>query len=727
MAWRVRDRETNEWLPIQAGTLRDARAQAERDFRFFLPGKRLEIIEFGGFSGNVRRTGRRVWMDAEESWVDGGSSRMHNFTAGPVSSSLLPSSTTGFSIPELPGQPGIPGPGIPELPGTPGGPSLPEPELPPGELPPQNPPGGGGGGEVLPPSPPTPGGGGGGGGGGGYGPVSPDPPNNDPQPSPNETIDEATSDLAWWDIGEEGFGLAEGGILAGTLAALGLGGVLIRDTALPEDERVFLRRYNATADDADAAWFTWSPQFSSALTDSQMNNLRDVLKRDFARGGPLSRAYTQGKLAANRSRDNWSAFDKDYNTTNFKPGTVEGQGVVVTVTEPEEFWFEETNKEVLSQEEIERLISSGRWSQRGNKFVNNLGQTLNPRKVRKNESIPEIDGLTPIQWLGGARTADDAAVASEASAAAEEDEATRKRMATESRIRDLEASLARVGSRSAAEVIAQREATRKQQEAADARALLAQQKREADLAKMEKDKQQRILDARMRGYAKLGQEMPDSETTWGRHQLEKGWIETWINARFGDSIESWKYVRTGKTKDANGNPTGPDELVLVYSDESAPNFGHTSGMGPEQRTEKWKRSELIGWDFLPVGFGPGGVPIWKSGRDPAWFAQTDVVQKTGVTAFTRRMPRTIADFNRRMNGSGYRMEKRTRQRNIRNRKKPEAVTAYVERGVLKSKNDARLLAKVMRHNNIRTRVHPVKGGHGLYLNDIDVKRRIIRG
>lgn len=47
---------------------------------------------------------------------------------------------------------------------------------------------------------------------------------------------------------------------------------------------------------------------------------------------------------------------------------------------------------------------------------------------------------------------------------------------------------------------------------------------------------------------------------------------------------------------------------------------------------------------------------------------------------------------------------------------------YNARAVAKSKNDAVMAAKILRSRGVRTRINPLKGGHGLYLNSNDLRR-----
>ena len=482
---------------------------------------------------------------------------------------------------------------------------------------------------------------------------------------------------------------------AAVLGAIGLGGwFLTRDRV--DDRRI----YNATEADAERAWSSWKNEFNSQLPRAEVNRLRDTLKKDFLRGGPLSRAYAQGELSLDFSRKGWAAFGMEYNTINFPPASEIGRGIVVDAVEESKFYYNPEEKEVYTYSELQRKVATGQWIARGNSFVNELGQVVKLEQKKRGQMIPAL-GMTPEQFREGTPSgAEEEALA--------EDAILRRGASLRAESERLERELAQLSTLDPAAAIEAERKRAEQQRRTDA---LAVQRREKQLEIQEEQrllKEQQQFESTSQGFMRLGSEVSDADVSFQRYKLDRENIENFLKANYGDAVQEFKYARTGRGKDAAGNPTGPDKLIIVWTKEAAKIIGYGSDVPSKQRTETWTRQSLIDNNSLPLGYGVGGVPIWKRGAPP-WIERTELARKTSIRLAPSRMKSGAISANRNRYNSTF-------SRNIKGQR-------YVVNkwGVQERKVDGKRVAGAMRSLGIRTRLLPVSKGWATYLNRSDVR------
>jgi hypothetical protein len=443
---------------------------------------------------------------------------------------------------------------------------------------------------------------------------------------------ESSGALEALDIGSDGFGWEEGGALALIGAGIGLGAW---DQTREKDKRV-IRIFNASAKDteelADKVWYEFSASFVGSLTEQELNDQRELLRRDFLRSGPLFKAYRKDDLVLTHDRKRWLPFGREYITSNFKPST----GIATLEVRAEKFVYDTDSGEVFTEAEFRANVNpdTGIWSGQtigggGIQVRDARGNLLTLRPAQRGRLIPGF-GVTPEEALAGVTKADkkaakelEAATTVKTSSSQSLAKAEREQVEAERELAEIRRQLARTASMNPADIIAEEDKKRQNQEkrdkeARDRRAVLEETARKAASKKKREDRE-----AVERGYANLSSKVGDNAVSKARFKLDRTWVARFVSSGMGGNIpsskiESWDYVK-------DGGPEG-DELQVVWTDDHARSMNYPEEYLPV--TERWSRKKLIDAGSIPERFGPGGSPIFcrDCGR-PEWTTVAPLARK----------------------------------------------------------------------------------------------------
>jgi len=464
--------------------------------------------------------------------------------------------------------------------------------------------------------------------------------------------------------------------------------------ALSEREE---REYNRTKEQARNA-FTL---FSSSIDSTKRTDLLTLLEIDFARNGPLWKAYERDLLALNLDRNNWSIGGIDYTAKNF--GKKDGFAVLPKV---EEIFAYTEDGYVIGAGELQRKVDSkayvGAKKTGAGKIsvIDELGNRLEFQTVARGEFIPSL-GNTPEGILSKTKFV-------ERRATTDSDEVALSKARLEEIRREL--SRTSLGStKTPSELIAEfdrKEAFKARQAQADEEAkerrIQRQKDREAKEAMDLLKKQEQLAQANQR----LGRVVIDSQVSDTRHKLDKNWVDQYVRSGFGgtvpsDAILSHKY---------NYNPNG-SVLEIEWTDEYSENvLKKPAGFNKET----WTRDALINLRAVPIAYGIGGSPLFSqngapSSIQPAWVSNTVFEPKkasiVASSAMSRRRPSTFG-------------------RTLQNSAKSNKIRNYYRRiggdtfnGTKKSipKNTAVMIANRARTKGMKARVIPSSKGYRVYV------------
>jgi len=476
--------------------------------------------------------------------------------------------------------------------------------------------------------------------------------------------------------------------VVGGAVALGAGAY-----ALSEREE---REYNRTKSQARSA-FTL---FSSSIDSTNKTDLLTLLEIDFARSGPLWKAYERDLLALNLDRNNWSIGGIDYTAKNF--GKKEGFAVLPKV---EEIFAYTDDGYVIGAGELQRKVDSkayvGAKKTGAGKIsvIDELGNRLEFQTVARGEFIPSL-GNTPEGILSKTKFV-------ERSSSSDSDEVA----LSKARLEEIRRELSRTTMGSAktpSELIAEfdrKEAFKARQAQADADAKERREQREKDrqaqLAMELLKKQEQLAQANQR----LGRVVIDSQVGSTRHKLDNNWVDKYVKSGFGgtvpsDAILSHKYVY---------NPNG-SVLEIEWSDDYSENvLKKPAGFNKET----WTRDALITLRVVPIAYGIGGSPLFSqngapSSIQPAWVNNTLFEpSKASVVASSVSMKPRLS-FGRSLSNSVKANKLRSYYRRI---------GGDTFNGSRKSipKNHAVLIANRARTKGMKARVIPSSQGYRVYV------------
>lgn len=451
-----------------------------------------------------------------------------------------------------------------------------------------------------------------------------------------EVMDETDESWAEW---------AEDNALLLGAGAVGLAGVGFDLTR--EEDSLIRRVFNRSKELADSVWLEYVDLFPTE--GSKRADMRELLRRDFAREGPLYLAHQKGELAANLSRSNWTAFDRDYNERNFPPKKFPGFARLDTKVEA--YLYDPISGDVITKEEFSNLITTGRFARptkfkkgRKNGFtvINQRGDKVNFIVAKPNEFIDELNN-TPKNAYDGLDFEEQA----ESDPDSEVIAIRKEREKLERQLKELESTLGRTMSSSLSplEIIAQEEERAKRQLEADERAKKrieeAAEKKQKEMAKKAADEQRKLENL----VASAGDLVSDTQVSKERYELDKQWVQRYVSSGLGGVIPS-DAIKDAKYEYEKGGSV----LKIEYTPEFAVSRGYPEGFA----TEKWSRNRLIELNAIPQQYGPGFTPLWftTSGRAspsrPSW--ATSSKMNPTLKSFSRKLPRS---YFRNISGQKY--------------------------------------------------------------------------
>lgn len=413
-----------------------------------------------------------------------------------------------------------------------------------------------------------------------------------------------------------------------------------------EDESLIRRVFNRSKEEADAVWAEYADLFP--LEGEIRSNMRELLRRDFARGGPLYLAHEKGKLNANLSRSNWTAFDRDYNERNFPPKKFPGFARLDAKVEA--YLYDPESGDVLTKEEFSNLLTTGRFARptkykKGKKtgftIINQKGDKVTFIVAKPNEFIEAL-GNTAKNAYDGLDFEEQAENDPDSEVVA----IRKEREKLERDLDELKRSLGRATSAlSPLEIIAQEEERAKRQLEADERAKKriaeAEEKKQAEMARKAAEEQRKLENL----VASAGDLVMDNQVSKERYELDKQWVQRFVASGLGGLIPSDAIEKAEYEFDKGGSV-----LKITYSPDFAASRGYPDGFA----TEKWSRRRLIELNAIPQQYGPGFTPLWftTSGRAsserPRW--ATSAKMNPTLKSFSRKLPRS---YFRNIGGQKY--------------------------------------------------------------------------
>lgn len=458
-------------------------------------------------------------------------------------------------------------------------------------------------------------------------PASTIPPNLDVNTPKEDLIQPTNADIAasveaadmgetamddFWD--EYGTAVAIG---AGAAAAGGLAFDLTRD-----EDKSFLRRlFSASKSKADSVF----GEYSSSIR-SNKDRMAELLRRDFARNGPLYQAWQSGDLSLSLNRDEWVAFGKRYNETNFPRKKWPG---FATIREETKIFLvnEETGK-VFRESEVNKKVKNSEWVLDKSKVstkeiihvIDEAGEKLTVKRFKRGQKIPSL-GNTPENILAGRDYVEEVVVAKDDNrdTAKELRAARNERARLEAQLKELEARKNRtVDPLKAIELEMERlerqaESDRLQKE--------RQQKREEERLEREQEEKERKEKALIEAQQRLGMSLRDNDVDDNRYALDKEWVSRFVASGLGGAVSSDDIASFEYDRDKSG-----EVLVINYKDGSLP--------------ERWPRSLLIEMNGIPISYGPRFSPLWDSKRGitaspPEWASS---IRKNPTTSLVGASP-----------------------------------------------------------------------------------------
>lgn len=476
--------------------------------------------------------------------------------------------------------------------------------------------------------------------------------------------------------------------------AVGAGAIAVGAGAYLLSERDE-REYNRTKAQARTAF----QLFSSSIDSTKKTDLLALLEIDFARNGPLWKAYERDLLALNLDRDNWSIGGIDYTSKNF--GKKEGFAVLPKV---EEIFAYTEDGYVIGAGELQRKVDSKAYvgaKKTGSgkiSVIDELGNRLEFQTVGRGEFIESL-GNTPEGILNKTKYVQRTSIE-------DSDEVA----LSKARLEEIRRELSRTSvssSKTPSELIAEfdrKEAFKKRQAKADEEAkerrLKRQQEREAKEAMALLKKQEILAQANQR----LGRVIIDSQVDDTRHKLDKNWVDQYVRSGFGgtvpsDAILSHKYEY---------NPNGSILEIEWTNDYSENVLKKPAGFNKET----WTRSALINLRAVPIAYGIGGSPLFSqngspSSITPAWVNNTIFDTSASIVA-SGSPPTRLTGFGR----SASRSIKANQNRKYYRRIKGDNFTGS-KRSI--PKDHAITIANRARIKGMKARVIPSSKGYRVYV------------
>lgn len=459
-------------------------------------------------------------------------------------------------------------------------------------------------------------------------PVSTIPPNLDVDTPKEDLIQptnaEIVANLESSDMGEtamddfwDEYGTAVG-IGAGLAAAAGAAAF---DLNRDEDKSFLRRLFSASKSKADSVFGEYSQSIRS-----NKDRMAELLRRDFARNGPLYQAWQSGDLSLSLNRDEWVAFGKKYNEANFP--RKKWPGFATIREETKVFLVNEETGQVFTEADVRSKIKSSEWvgdkSKTSTKdivhIIDEAGNPLTVKRFKRGQKIASL-GNTPENILAGRDYVEEIVVAKDDNrdTAKELRAAQNERARLEAQLRELEAKSNRtVDPLKAIEL--QMERLERQAES-DRLQKERQQKREEERLEREQEEKERKEKALIEAQQRLGMSLRDNDVDDNRYALDKEWVSRFVASGLGGAVSSDDIASFEYDRDKSG-----EVLVINYKDGSLP--------------ERWPRSLLIEMNGIPISYGPRFSPLWDSKRGitaspPEWASS---IRKNPTTSLVGASP-----------------------------------------------------------------------------------------
>jgi hypothetical protein len=408
-----------------------------------------------------------------------------------------------------------------------------------------------------------------------------------------------------------------GTILAAGVGLATVGGIALNRTRNKDEDdpkRVFNRSKKL-------ARGLWNKEFRKRAMDEGSNSdkLLDQLQRDFVREGPLYLASQKGTLYLSPDRNSWIIETKKgdgwkdlnvavgrtlvYNDTNFG----KAPGFAVDIEEVSAYAIDSATQRIFTNLDLKRKKQSGQWvltqtSADTVAVIDEVGNKFTLDVVLPDFFVPEwgntAEGFFNRREYNPSQPADVIAPTNQAV------------MDLEAEIAALEAGLGNARKKGKISLddylraeAAQGKTLDKQEEFDKRQKALAdereKQRKDAEAAKIKRD-----ADTVSRNNENLARETPDASVDTIRYKIELEFMQAYVDSGLGYTMDradivNWSYELT---------PSGP-KLKIEFTPEKASALGQPTGYNSQEFT----RESLIGIRALPVSFGPGYVPYWKSG------------------------------------------------------------------------------------------------------------------
>ncbi len=411
------------------------------------------------------------------------------------------------------------------------------------------------------------------------------------QQQANDNTQENQDALAeFWD--EYRFPIAVAGVAAAGAAI---------DLNRKEDKSLLKRLFSASKSKADSVFL----EYASGIRAND-ERMKELLRRDFARNGPLYTAWTQNQLTLSTNRDSWIAYGKPYTRANFPlkdwPGFAtikEPANIFLVNLETGQVFDETTGKAKMSTGDWVGVVADARTNTVTVTDESGRQQVLS--RVKRGTFLEELEN-TPENVLAGVKYVDPLSGGvtgtSDLSIAAQL--RTKERETLERQLAELEAGM---GDLDPLERVAMEEERMERQRISDEQQKAAIAEFQASEKAKKEAQEKKEKDAIEKAAQKLGLKLPDTQVDQTRYKVDLEWVKRYVDSGLAgqcetDCIESWSY-----DFDADGS-----ELVIEYTPEYRASINL-----PEGYKERFSRKRLIEINGMPQQYGPGLTALWERG------------------------------------------------------------------------------------------------------------------
>ena len=525
----------------------------------------------------------------------------------------------------------------------------------------------------------------------------------------------------------------------GAVGAVGLIGAGVAITNDDDDDDRKPRKRNRTKEEARKVF---ASDYKVLADSSASSKLEQLLQIDFAKQGPLYRAFKADRLRLNSARNGWVIQKNDgiyypYDRANFG----KERGFSVLPVEAQKYVYSATGL-VLPEEQFKQRVKQGAYTnpekipgERGFTFIDERGNRIRALVGAKDQYVPEFKNTLAGYFnripydeksVKAAKDKEEVSDAvKEALAKVAALEAARGK--TDATILTPEEYLASLGS---ASTKSGQSALKKQQEAEKAMKKAAEE-REKRQKELEIQKAAAEREKVLKLNENLGKKVSDTAVDGERYKYEAKYVDQYVRSNLGNSIPENSIVDATYLYSPGGQ-----KLVITYTDEHAARIGLPAGFNKQE----FSRETLIQLGVVPSQFGPSFSPIFSTGYAPMYpdSSMTGPSVKTGnAAANTGTMgffPAGAVDAKKKQSGlnafaTGQRLfTKRVQSKNCGCGQTP--CRTYGRKNVYKRnikeksfiganrtlpKGNAQFIAHQARKRGLTARTIPAKGGYRVYL------------